>query len=224
MTTKPTPELLARIDDKKNDMIAARRGMSEGIKYSSRSLGGSTTQYRRLCRLAGIKVEVTKVEPEAPIIYSGKPCRYKKCKGRNHKAHGEKCPIASARGKTGGHSGEGESKQRLGSTNGNFRTVRECGCPVRQHRASCEQARLIISPNVRLTESTGKSVRKTLNLRHISWLDQALTVSAVSNYLHGVTGVCSGCDTNLPARQAMKVHRADIHDNPARVICGGCDQ
>jgi hypothetical protein len=199
-------------------MALARKGMREGVKYSSRSLGGHTTQYRRLCRLAGIKARP--LPPQASPI-TGKPCRYKACKGRDHKAHGEKCPVASARGKTGGHSGEGESKQRLGSTNGKFRTVRECGCPVRQHRTDCVHARLINSPNVRFTMGS-KIIREKTNIQPITWLDQALTVSAVANYLHGVRGVCSGCKTNIPATQATKVHRDDLAQNPVRVICGDC--
>jgi hypothetical protein len=98
-------DLPDRIERKKKDMENARLGMAQGIKYSSRSLGGHTTQYRRLCRLAGIKIDVpkptVKIEAIKPI---GKPCRYKACKGRNHALHGEKCPVASARGKTGGKS------------------------------------------------------------------------------------------------------------------------
>jgi len=223
MKSEPTPEMLERIAQKKADMEAARRGMKEGIKYSSRSLGGHTTQYRRLCRLAGIEVVVSKPQ-SSPIV--GKPCRYKKCKGRNHKAHGEKCPIASARGKTGGTNGEGESKQRLGSTNGNYRTVRECGCPMRQHRVTCEHASHAHRKDFGLVAAyhAGKNARVKLNIQKVSWLDQALTVSAVSNYLHGVSGVCSGCNQSLPATQAIKVHRSDIHSNPVRVVCGGCDQ
>ena len=227
MNIDATPELMARIAQKKADMTAARRGMKEGVKYSSRSLGGHTTEYRRLCRLAGIEVAVSTPQPApqaSPII--GKPCRYKKCKGRDHKAHGEKCPIASARGKTGGLNGEGESKQRLGDSNGNFKAVRPCGCPMRQHRVTCELASHAHRNDFGLLKAyhDSKNVRVKINVRKISWLDQALSVSAVSNYLHGVAGVCSGCNQTLPATQAIKVHRADINDNPARVVCEGCDQ
>jgi len=226
MSIDATPELLERIAQKKEDMTLARRGMKEGIKYSSRSLGGHTTQYRRLCRLAGIKVAVSKPQPApqaTPII--GKPCRYKKCKGRSHKAHGEKCPIASARGKTGGEMGEGENKQRLGSENGNFRTVRECGCPVRQHRLDCKHASHAHRKDFGLVAAylNSKNARVKINVRKISWLDQALTVSAVAKYLYGVTGVCSGCDNTFPANRAIMVHRADITQNPARVVCEGCN-
>ena len=47
-----------------------------------------------------------------------KPCRYKACKGRAHGAYGEKCPIASGRGKIGGKNGTGASKARKGAKNG----------------------------------------------------------------------------------------------------------
>ena len=215
-------DLLDRIEQKKADMEEARAGMKQGIKYSSRSLGGHTTQYRKLCREAGIPVEITKIvqAEEAPAPTIGKPCRYKACKGRNHKLHGEKCPIASARGKTGGLNGDGEAKQRLGSTNGNFRAVRPCGCPMRAHRPDCEHASLAHRKDFGIT---AKKVRQVLNVQKISWLDKGLKVGAVSNYLHGVSGVCSGCKTTIPALQAVKVHPDDIMQNPARVICGGCE-
>ena len=84
---------MSTIEYHKQQMQLAREGMAKGIKYSSRRLGGHTTQYRRLCRLAGIPVIVKTTIKVSPVI--GKPCRYKACKGRNHKAHGEKCPVAS---------------------------------------------------------------------------------------------------------------------------------
>ena len=222
MATDATPELLAEIETKKNDMATAREGMKEGIKYSSRSLGGHTTQYRKLCRRAGIPVEITKVVPaeETPAPTIGKPCRYKACKGRNHKLHGEKCPVASARGKTGGLNGDGEAKQRLGSTNGNFRAVRPCGCPMRAHKPDCEHAR---PANRKDFGTTAKKVRQVLNIQSISWQSKALSVGAVAHMMRGVTGVCSGCKESIPAVQAVKVHPDDIMQNPARVICGGCE-
>ncbi|MAR83266.1 MAG: hypothetical protein CMF55_00525 [Legionellales bacterium] len=226
MSTEPTPELLERIAQKKADMETARRGMKEGIKYSSRSLGGHTTQYRKLCRLAGIIVRTGKAdltEARKAISYTiGKPCRYKACKGRNHKAHGEKCPVASARGKTGGKNGEGESKQRLGSTNGNFKAVRPCGCPMRAHKPTCEHARLTARKDFGL--SLRKNVREKINVRKIEWASQALTVAAVTQYLRGVDGICPSCNKTLPAVTASKVHKDDIMSNPVRVICKGCDQ
>jgi len=222
MSTKPTPELLQKIADRKALMDQAKEGMKLKIKYSSRSLGGHTTEYRKLCRLAGIPIEKPTCK-DTPKITIGKPCRYKACKGRNHALHGEKCPVASARGKTGGTSGTGESKQRLGSTNGKFKRVRACGCPVRQHRPDCHLARPIYSKNVSGSFANQK-VRKILNIKPVEWQHKALSVGAVGNYLRGVNGVCSSCNENIPAITASKVHKEDIMQNPVRVICKTCDQ
>ena len=205
-------DLPDRIERKKKDMENARLGMAQGIKYSSRSLGGHTTQYRRLCRLAGIKIDVpkptVKIEAIKPI---GKPCRYKACKGRNHALHGEKCPVASARGKTGGKSGEGDSKRRVGEANGRYIDGRKNAVK-----------RQLISQVV-VGQKIGKTTREILNINPITWLDSAITTAAVAGMLGGVRGVCSGCSQSIPAIQARKIHRADITQNPARVICNACE-
>jgi len=205
-------DLHDRIERKKKDMENARLGMAQGIKYSSRSLGGHTTQYRRLCRLAGIKIDLpkptVKIEAIKPI---GKPCRYKACKGRNHALHGEKCPVASARGKTGGKSGEGDSKRRVGEANGRYIDGRKNAVK-----------RQLISQVV-VGQKIGKTAREILNINPITWLDSAITTAAVAGMLGGVRGVCSGCSQSIPAIQARKIHRADITQNPARVICDACE-
>lgn len=223
MSIEPTPELLQKIADRKALIEQAREGMRLKIKYSSRSLGGHTTEYRKLCRLAGIPVikSVCKPVSDTPKITIGKPCRYKACKGRNHALHGEKCPVASARGKTGGTSGTGEVKQRLGDTNGKFKRVRACGCPVRQHRPDCHLARP--SSKIVLRE-TNVEIRKVLNIKPVEWRSKALSVGAVSQYLRGVDGICSACNKSLPAVTASKVHKDDVMSNPVRVICRGCEQ
>ena len=59
-------DLHDRIERKKKDMENARLGMAQGIKYSSRSLGGHTTQYRRLCRLAGIEIDLPEIKEASP--------------------------------------------------------------------------------------------------------------------------------------------------------------
>jgi len=207
-----TPALLAHIEQKKKDMENARLGMAQGIKYSSRSLGGHTTQYRRLCRLAGIKIDVPKIECKTtPKITIGKPCRYKACKGRNHALHGEKCPVAAARGKTGGKSGEGDSKRRNGEANGRYIDGRKNAVK-----------RQLISQVV-VGQKINKSAREILNINPITWLDSAITTAAIAGMLNGVRGVCSGCNQSMPAIQARKIHRADITQNPARVICDACE-
>ncbi len=214
-------DLAEKIEYHKQQMKIHRQGMRDGVKYSSRRLGGHTTQYRRLCGIAGIKIEVSTPAP-APAPAVGKPCRYKACKGRNHSLHGEKCPVASSRGKTGGKSGTGESKQRLGSTNGNFRTVRACGCPVRQHREDCPHARLSIDQQLRKYGSV-KKVRQVLNINTVTWRGDAIAVAPVRNFLRGVDGVCSSCSISIKASQAKLVHKSDVYANPARIICDACD-
>ena len=197
-----------------------REGMNAvpHIKYSSRRLGGHTTQYRRLCRLAGVPIEYLKTACRAvtePIITIGKPCRYKACKGRNHKLHGEKCPVASARGKTGGKAGEGDSKRRVGQSNGRYIDGR---API---RASKSQTQKIMEAGQNL-KALGPQVviKKKLN---IDWINQAVAVAMVAPMLRGVQGICTGCNVTMPALQAVKVHKADIMSNPARVICKGCE-
>ena len=72
-----------------------------------------------------------------------KPCRYKACKGRIH-PEGEKCPVASSRGKKGGSGKKSETwiQNRIGSKNPNFKGTRKCGCPIRQHLPNCSQSRM----------------------------------------------------------------------------------
>lgn len=210
----------AKIQYHKQQMQLAREGMAKGIKYSSRRLGGHTTQYRRLCRLAGIPVIVKTTIKVSPVI--GKPCRYKACKGRNHKAHGEKCPVASARGKTGGQNGEGDSKKRVGSSNGNYRDVRPCGCPMRQHKPTCHLAQPMSSSKVKLT-MIQRNTRSILNIKEVSWIEKAIPVSAVANYLNGVSGVCGSCSKSVPANKAKKIHKDDVYQNPVRIICDACE-
>ena len=207
----------AKIAYHKAQMKIHREGMNAvpHIKYSSRRLGGHTTQYRRLCRLAGVPIEYLKSAVIVPKITIGKPCRYKACKGRNHKLHGEKCPIASARGKTGGKAGEGDSKRRTGESNGRYIDGR---API---RAPKTQTQKIMEAGQNL-KALGPQVviKKKLN---IDWIDQALAVAIVAPMLRGVQGICTGCNATIPALQAVKVHKSDITSNPARVVCGGCE-
>ena len=214
-------DLPDRIERKKKDMENARLGMAQGIKYSSRSLGGHTTQYRRLCPLAGIEIHVCKPAEDEVKITIGKPCRYKACKGRNHALHGEKCPVASARGKTGGKSGEGDSKKRNGEANGRYIDGRKNA--LKEARLLRKQQKRAYSNRYNTAFYTTKKIKETLNLNPITWLDSAITTAAVAGMLGGVRGVCSGCSQSMPAIQARKIHRADITQNPARVICDACE-
>ena len=233
-------DIATRIQHKLSDMKTARENMKLGIKYSSRSLGGHTTQYRKLCLEAGIEpviltqpkiAAITPIEAkETPLITIGKPCRYKACKGRNHKHHGEKCPIASNRGKTGGKNGLGDSKKRLGDTNGNFRDVRPCGCPLRQHKKSCPKSQFYgksifrddITFDTKLNHERNLQAKKLLN---ISWLSEAISIQKIPNgFLKSLDGVCSCCNKTMNASKASKVHRSDVNtQNPVRIICDACE-
>tara|TARA_R100000995_G_scaffold20817_1_gene8729 strand:+ start:339 stop:1019 length:681 start_codon:yes stop_codon:yes gene_type:complete len=210
----------AKIAYHKAQMKIHREGMNAvpHIKYSSRRLGGHTTQYRRLCRLAGVPIEYLKTACKPiseQIIVIGKPCRYKACKGVNHKALGEKCPIASARGKTGGKAGEGDSKRRTGETNGRYIDGR---API---RATKSQTQKIMEAGQNLKPLGPQVVvKKVLN---IDWINQAVATALVAPMLRGVQGICTGCNATMPALKAVKVHRSDVASNPARIICDACD-
>tara|TARA_B100000900_G_scaffold411773_2_gene432149 strand:+ start:1250 stop:1891 length:642 start_codon:yes stop_codon:yes gene_type:complete len=206
----------AKIAYHKAQMKIHREGMNAvpHIKYSSRRLGGHTAQYRRLCRLAGVPIEYLKTAVIVPKITIGKPCRYKACKGRNHKLHGEKCPIASTRGKKGGKAGEGDSKRRTGESNGRYIDGR---APIRAPKSQTQK----IMEAGRNLKPLGPQivVKKRLN---IDWINQAMAVAIVAPMLRGVQGVCSGCKTSIPAIKAVKVHKSDISSAYPRVICGKC--
>ena len=201
--------------------------MKLGIKYSSRSLGGHTTQYRKLCLEAGIEP----INSIKPIITptKGKPCRYKACKGRNHTHHNEKCPIASARGKTGGKNGQGDSKKRLGETNGRFRDIRPCGCPLRKHKITCKLSRpqsILFNPNITINTKLKHEINiQTKKILNYSWKSQAISISSLPvNFLRSLDGVCSGCNCQIKAHLAAKVHRVDVNtQNPVRIICNACE-
>jgi len=232
-------DIETRIQQKFNDMKTARANMKLGIKYSSRSLGGHTTQYRKLCLEAGIEPSIlgnpsktsfkVKSSLESPLIIIGKPCRYKVCKGRNHKAHNEKCPVASSRGKTGGQNGEGDSKKRLGETNGNFRDVRPCGCPMRQHKTTCKHSKNyhnnLLKNNTFDTKLIHQKNIQTKKILNISWISKAISVNKLPlGFLKSLDGVCSGCNKTINASKASKVHSIDVNtQNPVRVICDACE-
>ena len=232
-------DIETRIQQKFNDMKTARENMKLGIKYSSRSLGGHTTQYRKLCLEAGIEPSILgnpsrasiscKPALETPLIIIGKPCRYKACKGRNHKAHNEKCPVASSRGKTGGKNGLGDSKKRLGDTNGNFRDVRPCGCPMRQHKTTCKHSKNyhnnLLKNNTFDTKLIHQKNIQTKKILNYSWKHEAISIQKIPlGFLKSLDAVCSCCSWTGKANQAAKVHQTDVNtQNPVRVICNACE-
>jgi len=104
---------------------AKKRGCAEALCFDAPSKSpfknGITDRDRARRKLQHrLKQQAAEMEREALVIKNKgfKPCRYKACKGRAHGAYGEKCPIASGRGKTGGKNGTGASKARKGAKNG----------------------------------------------------------------------------------------------------------
>ena len=152
---------------------------------------------------------------------TAKPCRYRKCKGRIHPP-GEKCPVAAARGSKGGKSGSGDIKARDGDQNGNFKGLRDCGCPRRQHNKDCHLAFSRGPVNFRQVRTVARKARKILNLP--DWYQQGLAPAPIVSMIRGVDAICSICGTNHKAIEASKIHRDDIRQNPVRSVCRGCDQ
>ena len=149
-----------------------------------------------------------------------KPCRYKACKGRDHHAHNEKCPIASSRGSTGGKT-TGPSKSRKGKDNGNFKGFRLCGCPQRQHLRTCSLAFSRGPVNFKEIKTVARQARKILNLPE--WYQQGHNPAMIHSMIRGVSAVCVMCGTPHKATEAAKIHPKDFNQNPIRSVCRGCD-
>ena len=153
---------------------------------------------------------------------TAKPCRYKACKGRIHAHHNEKCPIASSRGSTGGKGGTAWTKARDGDQNGNFKGLRDCGCPRRQHNKDCHLAFSRGPVTFREKQPVARQARKILNLP--DWYTQGLAPAPIVSMIRGVDAICSICGTTHKAIDASKICRDDIRQNPVRSVCRGCDQ
>ena len=162
------------------------------------------------------------------------PCRYKKCKGVVHR---NKCPIASSRGSKGG-SKTGTSKSRTGSQNGNFRAVRECGCPQRQHKITCSKSRKLtnitkaiinnhdwnynpISKSDYIFNQMDSKIEKIRIARKeniptkrmfVNWeLENAAYIKTVPHFQYlKYTGVCASCKCEEKVTLASKIHIQDI--------------
>ncbi len=153
---------------------------------------------------------------------TARPCRYKACKGRDHHAHNEKCPVASARGSKGGKGGTAWTKARDGDQNGRFTGLRPCGCPKRQHLKTCHLAFSRGPVNFREIKTVARQARRTLNLP--SWYANGHNPAMIAAMIRGVSAVCSVCGVTHKALEATKIHRDDFNQNPVRSVCRGCDQ
>ena len=149
-----------------------------------------------------------------------KPCRYKACKGRDHKAHNEKCPVASSRGSTGGKT-TGPSKYRRGENNGNFKGLRPCGCPQRQHLKTCSLAFSRGPVNFRQIITPARKIRREINLPE--WYAHGHNPAMIAAMIRGVSAICSVCNKPHKAAEAAKIHPKDFNQNPVRSVCRGCD-
>lgn len=160
-----------------------------------------------------------------------KPCRYKICKGVIHSG---KCPVASSRGKKGG-STTGESKVRSGSQNGKYSRIKNCGCPIRQHKVTCSKARLsaikiqkinnhemnynplsmdeyIFSQMESKINRVARKENITLKRTFENWeLGNAAWIKSVphSQFLK-YDGVCSSCQKTESVISSSKIHVEDI--------------
>ena len=153
---------------------------------------------------------------------TSKPCRYKACKGRDHHAHNEKCPVAASRGSKGGKGGTAWTKARDGDQNGRFSGLRPCGCPKRQHLPTCSLAFSRGPVSFKEIKTVARQARKILNLP--DWYTQGLAPAPIVSMIRGVDAICSICGTTHKAVDATKIHRDDIRQNPVRSVCRGCDQ
>jgi hypothetical protein len=150
-----------------------------------------------------------------------KPCRYRACKGRIH-GPDEKCPVAASRGSKGGKGGTAWTKARDRDQNGNFKGLRPCGCPRRQHLPTCSLAFSRGPVNLREVRTVARKARRVLNLP--DWYTQGLAPAPIVSMIRGVDAICSVCGTTHKAVDATKIHRDDIRQNPVRSVCRGCDQ
>ena len=93
---------------------------------------------------------------------------------------------------------------------------------MRQHKPTCHLAQPMSSSKVKLTMIQRKT-RSILNIKEVSWIEKAIPVSAVANYLNGVSGVSGSCSKSVPANKAKKIHKDDVYQNPVRIICDACE-
>ena len=155
-----------------------------------------------------------------------KPCRYKACNGRSHTAHGEKCPVSSARGSTGG-SKKGASKARKGNSNGRAKAPRKCCGTLtsKPHAITCRHAKISLrKDSAKLTLKAARKESMTPKKVEIAWVGFAVPTTLFKAMSRSITGKCGGCEAEMSATKAAKIHRADVQPNKddARLICGGC--
>lgn len=117
----------------------------------------------------------------------------------------------------------GDSKKRLGASNGRYSEGRErhpcCGAiKGRSHKKTCPNHRSNkIARALRKESITPKIVAPKMQI-DADFIESAPVISMLWN----VTGICVGCNETINAHESKKVHRADITSNPMRVVCRKC--
>ena len=154
-----------------------------------------------------------------------KPCRMKACNGRAHGAYGEKCPVRAAAGKKGGKSGTGASKARTGDNNGRTKRRSCCGTLTRSpHDITCSKAKISLRKDA--SKFTIRQARKeAIKKPEIEWSGFTVPPHIMGKaILRSIRGTCGGCGEEMEARQAERIHRADMtaENINARLICGRC--
>ena len=154
----------------------------------------------------------------------GKKCRMKACNGAIH-LPGEKCPTMAALGRKGGKAGKGDSKARTGDKNGRTKRRQCCGTMYRSpHALTCKKAKPTLrkdAQNLKIRKIHKEAIKKP----EISWAGFAVPPAIMGKaILRTIRGTCGGCSKEMPAREAVRIHRADLVQDKqdARLICGGC--
>ena len=115
----------------------------------------------------------------------------------------------------------GATKARIGASNGKYDANRErrpC-CDVistRSHKKTCINHR---SQQFKAL----KNLRKESIIKAKVNAKDYLKIGGVISWLYGVDANCIGCNENLKAPLAAKVHKDDLQKNPVRVICRKCN-
>ena len=211
---------------------AKRRGYPEALCFDAPSRSpiknGITDRDRARRKLQHRLKQKAQERERAALVISNrgfKPCRMKACKGRAHGAYGEKCPVRAAAGKKGGKAGTGDSKARTGDSNGRTKRRVCCGTMTRSpHDITCSKAKLSLRKDA--TKFTMRQARKeAIQKPEIEWLGFTVPPHILGKaILRSIRGNCGGCGEEMEARQAERIHRADMtaEKTNARLICGRC--
>ena len=117
----------------------------------------------------------------------------------------------------------GDSKKRLGASNGRYSEGRErhpcCGAiKGRSHKKTCPNHRSNKIARALRKESITPKVTPSKIVIDPNFIESAPVISM----LYNVSGVCVGCNATINAHERKKVHKSDITSNPMRVMCRKC--